>query len=78
MTTQEIRTLVSNQREIKITIGTLKFHKYNNGLETFRMDDLYNSDKWNIYNNEAEFIKAIAAKIRYEQKKGVKIPAIIN
>lgn len=56
----------------KIVIYDLTFTSYNNwdGKREYKMQSYRNIDKWQIYNSEKEYTKAVMQRVNYYIKKG--------
>jgi hypothetical protein len=67
----EILKAVSENRKI-ITYRLVFTSFFNNSTQKmeYRMNDEYNVDKWEIYQDEKQYIKAIMQRVNYYIKRG--------
>ena len=67
----EILKAVSENRKI-ITYRLVFTSFFNNSTKKmeYRMNDEYNVDKWEIYQDEKQYIKAIMQRVNYYIKRG--------
>lgn len=57
----------------KITVNRKEFKSFfsaSKKVNLYLMNDIYNVDKWDEYNSEKEYIKAIMQQINYYRRKG--------
>jgi hypothetical protein len=66
----EILTAVENNQ--KVVVYDLIFTSFRNwdGKREYKMQSDRNRDKWEIYNSEKEYVKAIMQRVNYYIKRG--------
>jgi hypothetical protein len=64
--------LIAVENNQKVVVYDLIFTSFRNwdGEREYKMQSDRNRDKWQIYNSEKEYIKAIMQRVNYYIKKG--------
>jgi hypothetical protein len=70
MKTEILKAIKENKKILTYRLLFTSFFNNSTKKMEYRMNDIYNVDKWEIYNSEKEYIKAVMQRVNYYIKKG--------
>lgn len=70
MKTEILKAVSENKKIITYRLIFTSFFNQSTKKMEYRMNDEYNIDKWEIYQTEKEYIKAIMQRVNYYIKRG--------